>query len=71
MSKAQPEKEMLTSQTALLVWRNLRIVARARGISQEDLAAALQTNKSTLTNMERGLLSRGLMIRIQKWLKTS
>lgn len=71
MSKAQPEKEMLTSQTALLVWRNLRIVARARGISQEDLAAALQTNKSTLTNMEQGLLSRGLMIRIQKWLKTS
>ena len=71
MSKAQPEKEMLTSQTALLVWRNLRIVARARGISQEDLAAALQTNKSTLTNMEQGLLSRGLMIRIQKWLKIS
>jgi ribosome-binding protein aMBF1 (putative translation factor) len=60
-------KEMLSPQVAKTVWTSLQVLMKARGVTQEELAAALNCKRGTLKGIATGYLSRELMLRIKKW----
>lgn len=60
-------KDMISPRTAKAVWASVKVLAAARGLTLETVASQIGCSMGTLSNIQYGTLSVGLMRLIKRW----
>lgn len=60
-------KDMISQQTAKAVWVSIKVLVVARGVTLDVAASQIGCSMGTLSNIQYGTLSVGLMRLIKRW----